>query len=299
MPAKLTRQSTLVGKAKANPKNLKKTTAKGAYNKTAKKNFQKRRAPMVETKKRTQEGIATGTATPDNIPNGITTNSTISMETAYHFVPVWSFNSMTRGIGDDQMIGSSVYARYLKSRIVFTIGYGANTPGYAGIAEELRVIHGWCTAPLNLNAYTTPNEGVLDRSAFSVHVNNQVKEYFDDRGDPLRFRPKQGTGIKILGNRKIIRKADQYNMQPNAFYDPDQAEVLVEGTGDEITVNSTWPMNKKVHYTQANQQTGESDHWYYPNSQWIPFVMLYSPRFQSQTNGPLYRYNNVFYFSDS
>jgi hypothetical protein len=278
---------------------LKKTTAKGAYKKNAKKNFQKRRAPMVETKKRTQEMIATGSATPDNIPNGITTNTALNFDQAYQFVPVWSFLSMTRGLGDDQMVGSSVYARYLKSRIVVTIGHNAATPGIGGIAEELRVIHGWVTAPMNLNTYTTPNADVLDRSALQVHINTRVKEYFDDRGDPLRFRPKVGTQIKILGNRKIVRKASQYNMAPQAVYDSDQGEIVYEGTADEVTVNSTWPMNRKIHYTESNHQTGETDKWYYPNTSWLPFVVFFSPRFGATIAGGLFRYNNVFYFSDS
>ena len=101
---------------------------------------------MVETKKRSQELIATGSATPDNIPNGITTTTALNFDHAYQFVPVWSMLSMTRGLGDDQMVGSSVYARYLKSRIVFTIGAGNAQPGKDNIAEELRVIHGFVTA---------------------------------------------------------------------------------------------------------------------------------------------------------
>ena len=57
-------------KRKANPKNMKKTTAKGAYKKSAKKQMVKRRAPMVETKKVTQEDIATGNEA-DQVPDGV------------------------------------------------------------------------------------------------------------------------------------------------------------------------------------------------------------------------------------
>ena len=42
--------------------NLKKTTAKGAYKSQRKKQINKRMRPMVETKKRIQSVIATGTA---------------------------------------------------------------------------------------------------------------------------------------------------------------------------------------------------------------------------------------------
>lgn len=298
------RQTTQVGtQAKRErsfqTKYLKKTTAKGAYKKNAKKNFVKRRSPMVETKKRTQELTATGTAAPNGVPNGITTTHAINFDHAYEFVPVWSFLSMTRGIGADQMIGNSVYAKYLKQRIVITLGHGNSTPGVAGIAEELRVIHGWVTAPLCLSAYTTPNNTALDRGDLQVHIQNQVKEFFDDRGDPLRFQPKNPSCLKILGNRKVVRKASQYNMQPHAVYDTDQAEIVYEGTGDEVTVNCTWPMNKKIHYQESTHQSGEADHWYYPNHSWLPFTMFYSPRFGATLAGPTYRYNNVFYFSDS
>ncbi len=285
---------------RANPKNLKKTGAKGAYNRKAKDAFTKRRAPMVETKKRTQENIATGSASPNNIPNGIITTTVIGMDQAYHFVPVWSFLSMTRGIGADQMIGNSVYGKYLKSRISLRLGANLVTPGLVGIPEDLRCIHGWVTAPMNLSAYTTPNNTALDRSALQTHINNQVKEFYDDRGDPLRFNPKRTSNLKILGNRKIVRNQNQYNMNPQAVFDTDQGEIVGAGTSDEIMLTATWPMNRKIHYQESNQQPGESDPWYYPAANaWLPFILFYSAEFAATTSGPTFRYNNVFYFTDS
>ncbi len=278
---------------------MQKTTKKGAYNKNRKLMWSDRRAPIVETKKRTQSDIATGSTYPDQIPDGIITTTALAFDQAYQFVPVWSFLSMTRGIGDDQMVGSSVYAKYLKSRIIITFGANLATPGLSGVAEELRLVHGWVTAPLCLTAYTTPNDTALDRSALQTHINNQVKEFFDDRGDPLRFNPKRTSCLKILGNRKIVRKADQYNMQPQPIFDSDQSEIQVAGTADEVTVTNTWPMNRKIFYQQSNAQSGESDLWYYPTGSWLPFVMFFSPRFQATSSGPTYHYNNVFYFTDS
>ncbi len=278
---------------------MKKTTKKGAYRKNKKLAWSTRRAPIVETKKRTQSDIATGSAHADNIPDGIIVTTALAFDQAYHFVPVWSFLSMTRGIGPDQMIGNTVYAKYLKSRIIITLGSNLATPGLTGVAEELRVIHGWVTAPLCLTSYTTPNDTALDRSGLQKHIHDQVKEFYDDRGDPLRFNPKRTSCLKILGNRKIVRKADQYNMQPQPYFDTDQADLLVAGTADEVTVTTTWPMNRKIFYQQSNAQTGESDLWYYPTGSWLPFVMFYSPLFAATTAGPTFHYNNVFYFTDS
>lgn len=285
----------------ANPRNLRVTTKKGAYGNRAKKNFSTRRAPMVEMKKRTQSDIATGSTTPDNIPDGILVTTAIAFDQAYQFVPVWSFLSMTRGIGNDQMIGNTVYGKYLKSRIVVTLGHNQATPGLSGVSEELRCIHGWVTAPMNLSAYTTPNATALDRSALQTHINNQVKEFYDDRGDPLRFNPKRTSNIKILGNKKVVRNADQYNMQPHAvFAEGHSPEIQVVGTADEVTLTAKWPMDRKIHYQQSNAQSGESDLWYYPSADsWLPFIVFFSPRFASTTSGPTYHYNNVFYFTDS
>lgn len=292
-------RGTQVGRPRPNPKNLKKTTRKGAYNKRAKKNFSIRRAPMVEMKKRTQELIATGTASPNNIPDGIAVTHAINFDNAFEFVPVWSFLSMTRGIGSDQMIGHSVYAKYLKSRITVTLGKGLVTPGYAGIAESLRCIWGWVTAPMNLSAYTDPVLNAVDRSDLQNHIIAQVKEFYDDRGDPLRFNTKRTANIKILGNKKVVRKASQYNMQPAPYYDNDQGELLIAGTADEVTITSTWPMERKIQYQESHQQSGEADTWYYPATSWLPFIVFYSPRFEATTSGPTFHYNNVFYFTDS
>ena len=51
--------------------------------------------------------------------------------------------------------------------------------------------------------------------------------------------------MKILGNRKIVRKADQYNMAPQPVFDNDQGDILVAGTSDEVTVTQSWPMHRK------------------------------------------------------
>ncbi|AXH75934.1 MAG: putative capsid protein [Cressdnaviricota sp.] len=278
---------------------MKKTTKRGAYNRNKKKAWSTRRAPIVETKKRTQVDIATGTPLPDGIVDGISTTTALTYDQAYHFVPIWSMLSMTRGLGADQMIGNSVYAKYLKNRITFTFGSNQATPGLSGVAEDLRLIHGWVTLPLCFTNYTDPEASQVDRNNVNTHILNQVKEFYDDRGDPLRFNPKRTTCMKVLGNRKIIRKADQYNMDPQPIDRDAMGEVQVAGTADEVTLTQTWPMNRKIWYQESNIQTGEVDKWYYPTGSWLPFCLFYSPRFQAITGGGTFRYNNVFYFTDS
>jgi hypothetical protein len=101
---------------------LKKTTRKGAYKQGAKKNFRIRRAPLVETKSRTTEDCVDGTT----FVNPITAETSIPKDDAFYNIDIMSFLCMEQGLAESEMIGQSVYSRYIKAKMEFTFPADAN-----------------------------------------------------------------------------------------------------------------------------------------------------------------------------
>ena len=108
---------------------------KGAYGKRAKKQFKNARRPFVEGKRRSLEdcvadfGKYNSGTTPNGILNPMELDTTpgyqsyglsyIGLDDAFTgFHPV-SFLQMRQGLGDENMIGFSVYVRYIKQKIQF------------------------------------------------------------------------------------------------------------------------------------------------------------------------------------
>jgi hypothetical protein len=292
-------------KAKANPKNLKKTTAKGAYKKTSKKNVNTKLRPMVETKKRLQSVIATSLVDPDGIPNGLLSDQMDSgaMAKTYVIHLPWSFISQNQGVTNSEMIGTNLYSRYLKQKYEFTFDLSttASTSGIQGIASSFYLVHGWCTVPMNKTQYTTPSQGTIVRSDYVSHEEEQVKQYFNQSTDPLAFESKVKTGIKIEGYRRIKAKERQTSLPYGAVYDSEALEITSYGAHEPIYMSCNWTTKRKVHYSPGVPSTSTPDSSFFnPNWSWIPFSMIYAPHIQSLPGSAsiLFKYDNCHYFSD-
>ena len=156
----LARQSTQVGKPitkkyrNGNRGMMRRTTRRGAYKKNAKRQFQKRRAPFVETKSQTDVLVAAKANNLTNTPIDeirLTTEPLlISYGTAatpkeLTILPLNSFMNMNPGFTSADMIGSSIYSRYLKCKVEFQLPYGSNQIRHPC---DMFLIHGFITQPL-------------------------------------------------------------------------------------------------------------------------------------------------------
>lgn len=313
MPPKSTRPRQ-TNKKKANPKNLKKTTTRGAYKKNVKKNFQKRRNPFVENKIRNEKEF-TSKLDPtrdltivSNFPDP-TNYKYIGVDDAYTTLLPIPFYHMNRGLANNEMIGNNIYAKYLKTKISFLAPHGANMIDYP---TQLYCIHGWVTQPFAATVNTVPTISAAKFTDVRTHVHQYVKEYFDERKDTLDFPQKREQHIKFLGYRKILTNKNK--------------EIPVQGGGAGSSGNSTfgalapinisckWDIMRKVHYEKgANNTALGSTSTYpmadfnYPNNSWLPFIVVFQPQFASVPGHPspsvndLWRvaYNTQMWYSDS
>eukprot|EP01047_Picozoa_sp_COSAG01_P091067 COSAG01_NODE_22757_length_842_cov_1.218035_1_plen_216_part_10 len=175
-----------------------KTTAKGAYRKGKKRNFQKRRAPFVETKRRVHS-IMNGfnnndDGTPSTEYQDVVGGLTIPNNDAFTLLDLSSFYRNSHGFNEYNMIGDAIFSKYLKLKVQIRWPEGANM---IVNPVKLYLITGWVTQPTGWTLNTSPTEQAATKDDLMNHLTAQLKEYFDERRDFLRFREKTESNIII------------------------------------------------------------------------------------------------------
>lgn len=271
---------------------LKATSRKGAYKPKRKRQFQKRRNPFVENKTRT---AAEFSADLDPMRDLSATSGPLSVPTAFpdptifRYMPVDDaqtiilpsvFYSMNRGLTENEMIGSSIYTKYLKTKIQLIAPQGAHMIDYP---SNLYVIHGWITAPLQPTTLTTPSVSSMTYVDVFTHVYNYVKEFYAARKDTLEFPEKREQHIKFLGYRKVLTDKNR-NIPVQGVSDV----ATTRGALAPINISCKWTVNRKIHYNKGTSVAANGDPatypkavFNYPTGTWLPFIVIFNPQFAS------------------
>lgn len=301
-------------------KNVKKKTAAGAYKKGAVNQMVKRRAPMTESKLREDYVIqhlnnpTVTTRPPDSAGEEPYTFSAdwfhnIPLDDAYTHVPLDSYTRMSNGTMDYQMIGDQVFSKSLKLKMKFRF---LQRSSIMNLPFKLYVVHGWVTQPLGASQATTPASADVTKANLHTHIAEQTKEYFEERVDDMRFLKKEMRNIKIEGYRRIKPNYDgSLAPPPTAGATPTGHNA---GTIPDVKVNLKWITNRKIRYTlgkPTQNATGNAVDVqnYYPNNQWLPFIIIYNPEFQKMKDDPgndspdpnliKFNYNSIHEYTDS
>lgn len=283
---------------------MRKTTRKGAYNKTRKKFMMRRRAPFVETKSKTSE---------DLVDQGFIQNPPTTFyqsNTPHKHMNPEVFFCWKQGLEENEMIGKSIYAKYLKRKLIIrfpqppfvSAGTDKEIPIYP---QNLELVWGFVPQPLNATGNTNPVKVYeMTRDHINAHINQRVVDYFEDRADFLRFVPKKASTIRILGRRKVKPNMNNFSgMAPQL----DSKDDIV-GNVPDYNTSIYWPMMRKLHLEKANAFTdfaGGIQEAYYPNYSWLPFCILYDrdwddlPADKRNAYAPSVAYNDALYYTDS
>lgn len=297
----LVRQSTVVGRKKANPyrqRNMKKTTRRGAYRRGAKKAMMIRRAPFVETKSKTSEDLVDQFGLP-------TTTTFFQSQTRHKHINPDVFTCWSQGNDEAQCLGRQVYIKYLKRKLKIRFpqppfqsqGIDKAIPN---VPQNLELIWGFVPMPLNLTGHTNPLVYDATLTDINKHINDRVVDYFNDRADFLRFIPKKAATIRIIGRRKV-RPDMRHFAQMSPQLDSNNKIV---GTIPDYQTSLYWPMMKKLHLEKSNA-LHSTNAGLYPNYSWLPFCVLYNRDYEDilpenrTAMMPSVAYNDVIYFTDS
>lgn len=307
-------------RGKKNSGFMRKTTKKGAYKKARKSQMVKRRAPMVETKRRVHSIINGFNINMDGTPSinyqDVAGGLSIPNNDAFTLLDLASFYRQSHGFNEYNVIGDSLFSKYLKLKLQIRWPEGANM---VVNPVKLYLITGWCTQPSGWTLNTTPTEQGATKDDLMTHLSAQLQEYFDQRKDYLRFREKSESNFKI--DKWISLKPD---LRHNIVANPGQIDTEsdpskppnIRTTGAVPFVNRsyTWKTMRKIHLSEGTPvATGttppvgvtQDTQNLYPNNQWLPFALIYNPEFARFKNAnnenvqAIVAYNDVHYYTDS
>lgn len=309
---------------------MKKVSAKGAYKKNVKFQTMARRAPLVETKQRTSSIIASlnghgvslmpESQDPNGTQNYLTDGDAkqplnwhiVPNDDAFYNIPMSSLLRNHRGLKDYQMIGDTITAKWLNTRIEirFPAGEiinaspssGSDTSRNVMIQQHYKVylIWGWITTPLNAPIADSSGDRKIVSNVTQLdltqHIISQIKPYFDDNVDPLSFTPKQSTSFKIEKyirvkpnlNEAIPSQAIPHHVGGNA-----EEPLIVPPTGSipNAMRNHNFTINRKIKYDEGYPATPGTQVDYennFINNSWLPVCILYCPQFAEANAVPNY-----------
>jgi len=307
MPAgNLTRTTTRVGNRKrARGGYLKKTTRRGAYKKGAKKNFMKRRAPFIETKSKSAEDLVV------QFPGLVDRSQFRTQDTATVHMNPHTFYMWHRGMEENEVIGNSCYAKFLKMKIGIRFPQSAFTLNGSNkqipmTPQNYELIWGWVPNELGYTGQTNPKADEANINDIEAHINQRVLDYFNEQQDKMRFIPKAASTIRITGRRKIRPDLRFQSTAPPQTLSNVIAEDNVIGVIPDRYTSISWKMNKKLHLQPSSKlhsgQTG-----LYPNfGTWLPFCTLVNWDYENLPVGttrelycPAVQFNDCMWYSDS
>ncbi len=285
---------------------------KGAYGKRAKKNMAIRRAPFVETKRRVHSLITALNANADGTPsanyhdtiNGLL----ISNVTAFTLLDLASYYRNSHGFNERNVIGDTLYSKWLKLKITLKFPTGTDM-----IVNPVKMflITGWVTAPMALTNNTTVTEGNATKQTLIDHLDDQLREYFDERQDFLRFREKTTSNVRILSYKSLMPNNNAAIAAPAAQAILADDTVRTVGAVPDVNRTFTWSTKRKVHLSEGKAVATSTDasdpdiQNLFPNNQWLPFAIIYNKDHASMRNAAdedtkcqLF-YNDIHHFSDS
>lgn len=282
---------------------MKRTTRKGAYNKTTKKYMSRRMAPFSETKSKTTEDIVNQFGLVDHIEPQSFNSPTV------HINPE-VFTAWKQGHDEDEIIGRSCYVRYLKRKIRVTfpqpnITMTSGNPGVIPkIPQRYELIWGFVPAPLLLTGSTTPTAPNCDMAYINGYINERVKDYLNEEKDFLRYTPKKAATLRIIGRRKVRPDLRFMSTAPPATMDPSFSSTYATGSIPDYTTSIYWPMKKKIHLEKTNDLHGGNE-GLFPNYSSLPFAVFVSwdwesiPVDERPEKVCMLSYNDALYYYDN
>jgi hypothetical protein len=226
--------------------------AKPAYKKKQYKKFNKkrmvaRRNPMVENKSQENSIPLTAISRTDALNINIPT----------------AFVKFTQGLGGDNIIGDSIFMKYMKTKMRLDLSrYAVDATGRS---PDLYVMHGWCTAGL------PPTDVSTGTTSLEAHVHTKLAAQYGHTvaTHRLAFKSKL-DGIKLLSMRKIKFRRPYINDDSPAF----------GGATPDVYMSLTWPGFKKLHLFNATD-AGATNMFVKTQQTWVPFWCVWCPDFNT------------------
>ena len=188
----------------------------------------------------------------------------------------WQNSTTDPGGAVRQFRGKDIFVRYWKMKYKFDFPQGVDSIRHP---MRLQLIHGFCTNPTQYTPYTSPTETAVTAAEYKAAILAQVEDSWNSPDDQLQFRIKNKSNIKVLG-KQWIRPDRTHRIGLPQFARGDGTDS--EGGPPDVTGTLSWPVQRKMRLQATNN--GDDDAMNYNNESWVPFVIIYSPDFDSVYN---------------
>ena len=245
-------------------------------------NMVARRAPIVETKKKTSAG-------------------TLQFGDYYNVIIPDAYEVHQQGLLETNIIGSSIFAKYLNSQ--FQITFAQDAIQQLNQPIVLQILYGWCKLPENIpptraaaGAPPGANDGVVHNFNPSEHVKQYLREIFN----PNVSLPKNDREIlKLKFNKEFHLVGNQI-----VFDDQSTSSTGILRYRKPLNFYCKWKPMRKLKMEQVSvNPTGAMTHFSPSNKpgQWIPFFCCINKTNTNATGdaAPICLTNSTFYFTDS
>jgi hypothetical protein len=305
----LQRTTTYVRSAPARKRNTrynKKTTRRGAYKPRKKRQMMNRRSPFVETKSKTHEDLVV------QFPGLVDRTEFRTQDAQVVHMNPETFLMWKRGMEENEVIGNSCYAKYLKMKIGIRFPQSAFTLNGSNkqipmTPQNYELIWGFVPNEFGFTGQTTPTASEANINDLMSHINQRVLDYVDQQKDRLRYIPKAASTIRIVGRRKIRPDMRFQSTAPPQTLSNVIAEDNVIGVIPDRYTSVSWKMMRKLHLQPTSKLHSGQTGLYAGNfGAWIPFCCLVNWDYDNLPVGttrelycPSIQYNDVCYYSDS
>jgi len=299
---------------KANPKNMAKTSRKGAYRKKHKNQMVIRRAPIVETLK-----YQSAPATNEVLPLSRTTAYNMVLNRAFCAAFTQSLDVPSDGLSSAAAFGPTCRGRDVFSKLTsmkLRFDFPENEFAIRANYTPPVLIHGWIKKTMFKTSDTVPTPAQVQESHFSELINDSLTQQFNEANDRLDFRDRRASEYIIVGKQNIkpnLNKSINHNYfnRNVAMAEPvDATAPMPEGVYQStppVFKTITWKLNRKIGLQESTTWASGGVSRFYPSDCWIPFVVVFNPSYAKQiadsssdNRGQIHvSYNSVHYYTDS
>lgn len=256
-----------------------------------------------------------GELTVANLPTGA--RGFPLLDSVFNFNPD-SCLYQTQGTDSNSLIGSSAYQKLCAAKILIRWPQPSmNTGKWTGDTDDMpedtdplqeridwitdpvrnhmglipetpqsyHLYWGFVKTPYGYSDFTTPKRDEASAVQLEQHINLRVEQWFNERTDRISFIPKSDNNLKIIGKKKLSPPWDARNgRMPVSYAHLDGLEDKYEGIIPDTLVKITWPINKKIHFQETNNFSGDGVNadgtpvsgvkTFYQNHHWLPFCCI-------------------------
>lgn len=266
----------------------------------------RRRAPFVETKSKTHEDLVV------QFPGLVDRTEFRTQDAQVVHMNPETFLMWHRGMEENEVIGNSCYAKYLKMKIGIRFPQSAFTLNGSNkqipmTPQNYELIWGFVPNEFGYTGQTNPKADEANINDLMAHINQRVTDYVDQQKDRLRFIPKAASTIRIVGRRKIRPDLRFQSTAPPQTLSNVIAEDNVIGVIPDRYTSISWKMMRKLHLQPSSKLHSGQTGLYAGNfGAYLPFCCLVNWDYDNLPVGttrelycPSIQFNDSIWYSDS